>query len=254
MIMKWLNFNSIIGMAVLSLLFYTENVAAQTDKNDTKQKIDTIQTTQPEYSKYDKRIHRFRKGWNSLIPTHNKIQYAGNMGMFSFGTGWDYGKRDQWETDLFFGFIPKHDSHRAKMTMTLKQNYMPWSLELGKGFSYMGRQFRLEVGQQEFFPDLLFYNAHLHAYVVIELKARSFHPSFLGQLSFYVSAVNHQFKTDIDNPTIGFSSARIKTMWWRNMPWIHTRNQWAYQNTNSPNSSLKTLSLPCRLLRNWKRD
>ena len=63
MIMKWLNFNSIIGMAVLSLLFYTENVAAQTDKNDTKQKIDTIQTTQPEYSKYDKRIHRFRKGW-----------------------------------------------------------------------------------------------------------------------------------------------------------------------------------------------
>lgn len=99
MIMKWLNFNSIIGMAVLSLLFYTENVAAQTDKNDTKQKIDTIQTTQPEYSKYDKRIHRFRKGWNSLIPTHNKIQYAGNMGMFSFGTGWDYGKRDQWETD-----------------------------------------------------------------------------------------------------------------------------------------------------------
>lgn len=134
MIMKWLNFNSIIGMAVLSLLFYTENVAAQTDKNDTKQKIDTIQTTQPEYSKYDKRIHRFRKGWNSLIPTHNKIQYAGNMGMFSFGTGWDYGKRDQWETDLFFGFIPKHDSHRAKMTMTLKQNYMPWAWSLGKDF------------------------------------------------------------------------------------------------------------------------
>jgi hypothetical protein len=87
MIMKWLNFNSIIGMAVLSLLFYTENVAAQTDKNDTKQKIDTIQTTQSKYSKYDKRIHRFRKGWNSLIPTHNKIQYAGNMGMFSEPVG-----------------------------------------------------------------------------------------------------------------------------------------------------------------------
>lgn len=61
MIMKWLNFNSIIGMAVLSLLFYTENVAAQTDKNDTKQKIDTIQTTQSKYSKYDKRITVFVK-------------------------------------------------------------------------------------------------------------------------------------------------------------------------------------------------
>ena len=74
----------------------------------------------------------------------------------------------------------------------------------------MGRQFRLEVGQQEFFPDLLFYNAHLHAYVVIELKAQSFHPSFLGQLSFYVSAINHQFKTDIDNPTIGLLICKDK--------------------------------------------
>ena len=73
-----------------------------------------------------------------------------------------------------------------------------------------GRQFRLEVGQQEFFPDLLFYNAHLHAYVVIELKAQSFHPSFLGQLSFYVSAINHQFKTDIDNPTIGLLICKDK--------------------------------------------
>ncbi len=92
----------------------------------------------------------------------------------------------------------------------LVNNVTRFLLELGKGFSYMGRQFRLEVGQQEFFPDLLFYNAHLHAYVVIELKARSFHPSFLGQLSFYVSAINHQFKTDIDNPTIGLLICKDK--------------------------------------------
>lgn len=92
----------------------------------------------------------------------------------------------------------------------LVNNVTKFLLELGKGFSYMGRQFRLEVGQQEFFPDLLFYNAHLHAYVVIELKAQSFHPSFLGQLSFYVSAINHQFKTDIDNPTIGLLICRDK--------------------------------------------
>lgn len=92
----------------------------------------------------------------------------------------------------------------------LVNNVTRFLLELGKGFSYMGRQFRLEVGRQEFFPDLLFYNAHLHAYVVIELKARSFHPSFLGQLSFYVSAINHQFKTDIDNPTIGLLICKDK--------------------------------------------
>ncbi len=92
----------------------------------------------------------------------------------------------------------------------LVKNVTRFLLELGKGFSYMGRQFRLEVGQQEFFPDLLFYNTHLHAYVVIELKAQSFHPSFLGQLSFYVSAINHQFKTDMDNPTIGLLICKDK--------------------------------------------
>ena len=92
----------------------------------------------------------------------------------------------------------------------LVNNVTRFLLELGKGFSYMGRQFRLEVGQKEFFPALLVYNSHLHAYVVIELKAQSFHPSFLGQLSFYVSAVNHQFKTDIDNPTIGLLICKDK--------------------------------------------
>lgn len=92
----------------------------------------------------------------------------------------------------------------------LVNNVTRFLLELGKGFSYMGRQFRLEVGQQEFFPDLLFYNAHLHAYVVIELKAQSFHPSFLGQLSFHVTAINHQFKTAIDNPTIGLLICKDK--------------------------------------------
>ena len=55
-------------------------------------------------------------------------------------------------------------------------------------------------------------------YVAIELKVQSFHPSFLGQLSFYVSAINHQFKTDIDNPTIGHSSVRTKITWWQNTP------------------------------------
>jgi len=86
-------------------------------------------------NKYDKRIHRYRGHWEKLIPTHTKVQFAGNMGLLSFGTGWDYGKKNQWETDVFLGFIPKYDSKRTKVTMTLKQNYMPWSLNLGRSFS-----------------------------------------------------------------------------------------------------------------------
>ena len=57
------------------------------------------------------------------------------MGLLSLGTGWDYGKRNQWETDILFGILPKYDSKRTKITMTRKQNYMPWSISLGKDFA-----------------------------------------------------------------------------------------------------------------------
>ena len=82
---------------------------------------------------YDRRVRRYRRRWAALIPTHTKLQFAGNMGLLSFGTGWDYGKRNQWETDIFLGFLPKYDSDRAKLTLTLKQNYIPWSLTIKNG-------------------------------------------------------------------------------------------------------------------------
>ena len=104
-------------------------------KETGKTKIDSADISNKHYSRYDKRIHRYRKHWESLIPTHTKLQFAGNMGLLSLGTGWDYGKRNQWETDIFLGFLPKYHSKRTKITMTLKQNYMPWSIDLGKEFS-----------------------------------------------------------------------------------------------------------------------
>lgn len=97
-----------------------------------KVKIDSADISNKRSSRYDKRVHRYRKHWESLIPTHTKLQFAGNMGLLSLGTGWDYGKRNQWETDIFFGILPKYDSKRTKITMTLKQNYMPWSILLEK--------------------------------------------------------------------------------------------------------------------------
>lgn len=88
-------------------------------------------------TRYDRRIHRYRKHWYGLIPTYSKLQYAGNMGLLSLGFGWDYGKHNQWETDLLFGYLPKYDSDRSKITMTLKQNYIPWNITLGEGpFSF----------------------------------------------------------------------------------------------------------------------
>ena len=88
------------------------------------------------HSRYDKRIHRYRRYWGALIPTQTVLQTCGNMGLFSFGVGWDYGKHQQWETQLLFGYIPKYDSNSAKMTITLKQNYIPWSVTMGHGWAF----------------------------------------------------------------------------------------------------------------------
>ena len=87
-------------------------------------------------NKYEKRMNRYHRQWSRLIPTQHILQFAGNMGLASIGVGWDYGKRSQWETQLLFGLIPKYDSHRTKLTMTLKQNYIPWSVDLRRGWDF----------------------------------------------------------------------------------------------------------------------
>lgn len=84
--------------------------------------------------RYHNRVHRYRKHWAALIPTQFVWQFAGNMGLLSTGVGWNYGRRDQWETNLLFGFLPKYQSSRVKMTMTLKQNFVPWNIYIGKGW------------------------------------------------------------------------------------------------------------------------
>jgi predicted nuclease of restriction endonuclease-like (RecB) superfamily len=83
-------------------------------------------------------------------------------------------------------------------------------LELGAGFAFVGRQVLLDVGGDEFFIDLLFYHLKLRCYVVIELKAGKFKPEHLGQLGFYLTAVDAQVKGEQDNPTIGLLLCKSK--------------------------------------------
>lgn len=83
---------------------------------------------------YDRRIEKYQNQWIKLIPTHTKIQYAGGMGLFSLGAGWDYGKNNQWETDVFLGFLPRYSTQDNKVTFTLKQNFIPWKVDLGNDF------------------------------------------------------------------------------------------------------------------------
>jgi predicted nuclease of restriction endonuclease-like (RecB) superfamily len=83
-------------------------------------------------------------------------------------------------------------------------------LELGTGFSFIGQQYHLEVGGQDFYIDLLFYNLKLRCYVVIELKSEEFKPEYAGKLNFYVSAVDSALKHEGDNPTIGILLCKEK--------------------------------------------
>ena len=110
-----------------------------------------------------------------------------------------------------FDFLTLTDGFKEKeLEDALVDNMTRFLMELGTGFSFMGRQYRIKVGESEFFIDLLFYNTRIHAYCVIELKAATFKPEHLGQLSFYVSAVNHELKSEMDNPTIGILICKDK--------------------------------------------
>lgn len=75
-------------------------------------------------------------------------------------------------------------------------------LELGSGFAYLGQQMHLEVGEQDFYLDLLFYHVRLRAYIVVELKITEFRPEYAGKLSFYLTAVDEQLRHPDDRPSI----------------------------------------------------
>lgn len=110
-----------------------------------------------------------------------------------------------------FNFLTlTEDYNERELEDALVANVTKFLVELGTGFAFMGRQYRLQVGQKEIFIDLLFYNTKIHAYCCIELKTGSFDASYLGQLGLYVSAVNHQLKTEQDNPTIGLLICKDK--------------------------------------------
>jgi predicted nuclease of restriction endonuclease-like (RecB) superfamily len=96
-----------------------------------------------------------------------------------------------------------NDAHERDIEDGLIRHITRFLLELGAGFAFVGRQFRLDVGGDEFFIDLLFYHTRLKCYVVVELKATAFKPEHAGQLNFYLAAVDAQIKAEDDKPTIG---------------------------------------------------
>lgn len=132
----------------------------------------------------------------------------------------------------FNQLLPKSQSELARDMMKdpyildltgLKQNYIEKELEqrmvekiktvlleLGSGFSFIGNQYKIEVGNRDYFIDLLFYHTKLHCYIVVELKNTEFKPEYVGKVNFYLTAVDDLIKEETDNPSIGIILCREK--------------------------------------------
>ena len=102
------------------------------------------------------------------------------------------------------------EAEEREIEEALVRHITDFLLELGAGFAYVGRQVHVEVGGDDFFLDLLFYHLKLRCYVVVELKGGKFKPEHLGQLGFYMTAVDAQVKAPDDNPSIGLLLCKSK--------------------------------------------
>ena len=110
-----------------------------------------------------------------------------------------------------FDFISlREDMVEKDIEDALVGNITKFLLELGKGFAFLGRQYHLNVGGEDFYIDLLFYNINLKSYFVIELKTGDFKPEYAGKLNFYLSAVDGLMKKPEDNPSIGLLLCKSK--------------------------------------------
>ena len=110
-----------------------------------------------------------------------------------------------------FDFVGNADIRRERdLEQALTAHVEKFLLELGQGFAFVGRQVHLEVGDADFYLDLLFYHLRLRCYVVIELKVGDFEPGYIGQLGTYMAAIDDKFRHGDDKPTIGLLLCKTK--------------------------------------------
>ena len=125
-----------------------------------------------------------------------------------------------------FDFLAITENYKEKeLKDALVQDITKFLLELGTGFAYVGREYRLQIGQTEKFIDMLFYNLNLRCYVVIEIKVKEFDSDNIGQLGTYITAVNHILKRPEDNPTVGLLVCKTKD---------NVLAQYALESSNQP--------------------
>ncbi len=125
-----------------------------------------------------------------------------------------------------FDFISLKTNYKEKdLEKAMLEKIKDVLIELGKGFSFVGNQYKININNNEYFIDLLFYHLDLKCYIVIELKTTEFKPEYIGQLGFYITSVNEKIKKETDNQTIGILLCKDKN---------RLTAKWALKSTNVP--------------------
>jgi predicted nuclease of restriction endonuclease-like (RecB) superfamily len=110
-----------------------------------------------------------------------------------------------------FDFLTlEKDAQEKDIENQLVKQIVKFLLELGKGFAFIGQQYPLQVGEKEYYLDLLFYHIKLKCFIVIELKSGEFKPEYAGKVNFYLSAVDDLMRSEKDNPSIGIILCKNK--------------------------------------------
>lgn len=119
---------SLIFKLLVAAMLSSVQMSAQTQ-------TDSISEPNDSTTSYEQRIIDRKKAWTKLMPDLFTVQYAGDIGMFSGGIGWHYGRSHQFETHILIGFTPKRKPYPTYWTLTLRETYNPWRLALGKSFA-----------------------------------------------------------------------------------------------------------------------
>lgn len=165
-------------------------------------------------------IHQIESGYHLRIGSSNnnfKVSLPANDSDLA-----NYIIKDPYVFD-FISLNNNYKEHELENAMINKIKDL--LLELGKGFSFVGNQYKISMKDKDYFIDLLFYHLELRCYIVVELKATSFKPEFIGQLSFYVTAIDEILKKEFDNPTIGLLLCKEKD---------RLSVEWSLKGTNLP--------------------
>lgn len=142
MTIKWFIFKRMrVSVMILSMLLATGSYFQALAGQEANDKLE---------NRHARKLEKYKKGWESLIPRYEKIQYAGSMGLISLGVGWDYGRKKQWETDLFLGYLPRFDGDHGHLTITLKENYVPWKINIRKS-KWMAEPFTVSLYMNKIF-------------------------------------------------------------------------------------------------------